>query len=174
MRCGQWCCGTWSWPTTCPSPGCEQATPPRRWKKSMESDTAERALKFWAKVMLLALAVDLILLAVDHKLKNDVIKESRALRELIGREQQMRRQVADDILGRGPGPAGQADRGGGEPGPVPVVPVADDPGAPPEAVADGGAGGPAGAGRPGRPPPPRRGQIGAARLPARGITACAP
>src|SRR5277367_4346021 len=138
-RCCRWCCVTWSWPTTYPSPGCGPGTPRRGWMRSMESDTDEiRALKFWARVMLLALVVDLILLAVDHKLKNDVIKESRALRELIGREQQMRRDVVADVLGRTASPADQADRGGADLGADGVVPVADGAGTPPPGVADEG------------------------------------
>src|SRR5271166_5377406 len=114
----------------------------------MEDDTEIRALKFWARVMLLALAVDLILLAVDHKLKNDVIKESRALREEVAR---VRRGTA--------GPADQADRGPDDTRADGVVPVADGAGAPPQGVADAGAAEPAPVD--GHGSPPHRGGVNA-------------
>lgn len=104
----------------------------------MDDDTEVRALKFWARVMLLALVVDLILLAIDHKLKNDVIKESRALRAVMASEQQMRRDVVADVLGRTASAADQADRGGADLGADGVVPVADGAGTPPPTVADEG------------------------------------
>ena len=113
----------------------------------MEPDNA-KALTLWAKVMLIILAVDLILLAVDHKLKNDVIRESKALRAEVAR---VREGAAR--------PAAEDDRsvpGAGDDG---VVPVVDDPGAPASAVADEGAGGAARVD--GERRPPSRGGVNA-------------
>src|ERR1700689_4375894 len=92
----------------------------------------EDRMAFWAKVMLLALVVDCILLIVDNKMKNDVIKESRELRELINNH-----TVVVNVRGREAGPD-QSPRSGKGAGPDPVVPVVDDPPAPPPAVADAG------------------------------------
>jgi hypothetical protein len=103
-------------------------------------------LRFWTSILLACLAVDLVLLAVDHKLKNDVIKESRALREVIERE---RRGTAS--------PAAETHRGGDSAGDDGLVPVVDDPGAPASAVADAGAGG--GARVDGLGSPPHRGGV---------------
>jgi hypothetical protein len=116
----------------------------------MEPDNA-KALTFWAKVMLITLAVDLILLAVDHKLKNDVIRESKALREEVSRVRYFRGGAAGPAAEDDPGVPGAGDDG--------VVPVVDDPGAPASAVADEGAGGAARVD--GERRPPSRGGVNA-------------
>src|ERR1700677_2022247 len=73
-------------------------TPRRAAERGMMDE--DRAA-FWAKVMLLALAVTMLLTVVDHKLKNDIVAEAKALREEMAR---VRRGEAS--------PADQAGRGG--------------------------------------------------------------
>jgi hypothetical protein len=87
-----------------------------------------RAIKLWSKVMLLVLAVYLLLFVLDRQMKNAIVAESKALREEVAR------------VRRGESPADQAGRSTADAGDDGLVPVADGPGAPEAAVADGDAG----------------------------------
>jgi hypothetical protein len=84
-----------------------------------------RASRLWGMVLLFILAADLIFLLIDRKMKNDIIAESKKLREEIAR---VRRGETS--------PADQADRGGPVDRDHPVDDLPADPPAPPPAVED--------------------------------------
>jgi hypothetical protein len=111
----------------------------------MEPDTSEPR-KLWAIMLLVVMAVNLALLLVDRKIKNDIVKEAKALREEVTRE---RRREAS--------PAAETHRSSGSAEHDGLVPVVDDPAAPASAVADADAGG--GARVDGLGSPPHRGGV---------------
>jgi hypothetical protein len=82
--------------------------------------------RLFGLLLILAALTMVIVLFVDQRIKKDILTESAKLREEIAR------------VRRGESPADQAGRSDGHAGDDGLVPVADGPGAPEAAVADGG------------------------------------
>ena len=93
----------------------------------MDDSDGQRIGRLFGVVLIFATLIMVIVMFVDQRIKKDILAEAARLREEMAR---VRRGETS--------PADQAGRGDGRPGPDPVVPVVDDPPAPPPAVADAG------------------------------------